>query len=137
MKNSQEEWKYRKLLKRIHEVWDFIPWVSLTWTVTFQIVLIFRVHPSHYDDGGVCSTCCHDSHSRGMSELYAYCSWEIKGANWNSRCGNFKKILLIFWEFFSCTYDILCLIFIFKKIIHLNFSFVFKSYICLVGIGIQ
>ena len=41
----------------------------------------FRVHPSHYDDGRICSTCCHDSHSRGTLELCAYSLWEIKGAN--------------------------------------------------------
>lgn len=34
---------------------------------THLIFYFFRIHSDHHDFGGVCATCCHDSHPRGQS----------------------------------------------------------------------
>lgn len=75
----------------------FAPLTLFTWTVTFQIVLVFRVHPGHYDDGRIRSTCCHDSHSRGTLELGAYSLWENKGVTMSlgNTSRNLKREILL------------------------------------------
>ena len=45
--------------------------LSLDLHILFKgIFFVFRIHPSHYVNGGISTTCCYDGNSRGLLNYF-------------------------------------------------------------------